>query len=140
MVRSPTSLYWSSSSLVNEVDLKVIFGYCAASKNSALFRWSSRMVWLVSTLSTSNEKLISAPEKSAFSVVSSPSKVLNEPVTVEITRCFTLNCTSECMGSSTHFVVSAAIIILLLIVFIGTNVDRYMFKHVFYFIYYNLLT
>src|ERR1700744_5520875 len=91
------------------------------------------MVWLVSMLSTSSEKLMFAPLKSAFSVVSSPSKVLNEPVTVEITRCLILNCTSECIGSSTHFVVSAAIIILLLIVFIDTNVYRYMLKHIFYF-------
>ena len=52
----------------------------------------------------------------AFSNVSpsdsiEPWKVLNEPVTVEMTKCFTLNCTSECMGSRTHLVAVAAVLV-----------------------------
>src|SRR5690349_22071146 len=55
-------------------------------------------------LSTSILKSMSAFSKSSPLVSAVPSNLLNEPVTVEITRCLILKCTSECAGSITHFV------------------------------------
>src|SRR6187431_1175350 len=62
----------------------------------------------------------SAPSKSSFSVSTDPLNFLKKPVTVTMTRCFTLNCTSVCVGSIPQ-VVFVAVIVSISVLFLVFN-------------------
>src|SRR6187402_310086 len=95
----------ASPILLNLVEQKEIFGYFSASKKSALFKWASLFLSLVSMEST-----FAVKENTAFSKSSCASAVplisSKRPVIVAISRCFILKNISECEGSISHFIVS----------------------------------
>src|SRR6478735_9927100 len=71
-------------------------------------------------LFTSRLKVTCEPLKSSLSLSTCPVNFLKKPVTVAITRCFTLNCTSVCVGSIPQ-VVFVAVIVSISVLFLVFN-------------------
>src|SRR5262249_28555983 len=99
---SPLGLTW--------VDLKVMAGYFATSKKSALLRWASRWASPVLMVLISIEASTEEREASVVCSVRVPeSPPWNPPFTLEIIMCLTLNSACECAGSRFQVVVAAGV-------------------------------
>src|SRR4029077_15623668 len=107
IVRSPVTFSLPAEACSTLVDLKVIVGLFATSKNLSLFRSLSRSGWRVSTLFTSIVTSTVDLLTSLSSKLIVPLTVLKAPRTVDRPRWRTENCAEEWFGSSFHAVVAA---------------------------------
>src|SRR6266853_2561478 len=108
MVRSPVTFSLPGASCSTFLDLKVMVGKCATSKNLLLRRSLSRAGSRVSTVETS---MVTSTVDLVTSLSSStivPLTLLKAPRTVEIAIWRTENCADECCGSIFHSEVAAA--------------------------------
>src|SRR5438552_6203145 len=102
MVRSPVTLSLPGATCSTFLDLKVIVGKCATSKNLSLRRSLSRAGSRVSTVETS---IVTSTVDLVVSLSSStivPLTLLKAPRTVEMVIWRTENCADECCGSIFH--------------------------------------
>jgi len=108
MVKSPVIFSWPGAACSTFLDLKLIVGYFATSKKSALFRCAlrcgSRVSKVDASIVTSTVDLV----MSLSSQLTMPVTPWNSPRTVEIIRCLTANCAEACCGSICHEVGTAA--------------------------------
>src|SRR5690242_1576489 len=107
MVRSPVTLSFPGATCSTFLDLKVMVGKCATSKNLSLRRSLSRLGSRVSTVDTS---MVTSTVDLVMSLSSSttvPVTLLKAPRTVEMAKWRTENCADECCGSIFHSAVAA---------------------------------
>src|SRR5467141_2171771 len=107
MVRSPVTLSLPGATCSTFLDLKVMVGKCATSKNLSLRRSLSRAGSRVSTVETS---IVTSTPDLVMSLSSStivPLTLLKAPRTVEMAIWRTENCAEECCGSIFHSDVAA---------------------------------
>src|SRR6266850_6577240 len=108
MVRSPVTLSFPGAACSTFLDLNVMVGKWATSKNLSLRRSLSRAGSRVSTVETS---MVTSTVDLVTSLSSStivPLTLLKAPRTVEIAMWRTENCADECCGSIFHSEVAAA--------------------------------